>query len=695
MSELLTRRNLMTSAGGLLVALAVPGIKMIAQRQRNAAPLRPQSYIHIAADDTVTFLIVKGEMGQGTLTSLSQILAEELDCDWTKVRTEFAPVDPSAYGPMQGVFGSTSIRTMWMPMRKAGATARALLLAAAAEKWSVDRAQLHTENSFVIGPSADMRASYGSLADAAMRLPVPENVPLKDRKNFRLVGTSAKRLDTRDKVCGATKFGLDAKVPGMLYAVTERCPVFGGKVLSFDASKAKAVPGVKDVVQISNGVAVLADNTWSAMQGRKALEIHWDDGKNASLSSASIRASMASLAETPGVVGRSDGDAPAALSKAAPHSEAVYEAPYLAHACMEPLNCTAHVKADGCEIWASTQMQSGARQTASQITGLKPEQIEIHSMFMGGGFGRRGGVDFIGEAVEISKAAGAPVKLTWLREDDIRNGPFRPAAYVKFGGALDTEGWPVAFTARVVCPSFFGDGDGVDGIAVEGIDDLAYGFPHFRLEYHKGEGAVPTSFWRSVGYSQNTFFSESFMDELAAAGKKDTLEVRRRLLKNSPRALAVLNLAAEKANWGAAPKGRFQGLALVNNIGSFTAEVAEIEMVNGKPKVRRVVCAIDCGQIINPAIVKQQMESGIVFGLTAALKGAITIENGRPQQANFDRYDMLRIDEMPEIEVHVIPSSADPGGVGEASVPPIAPAVTNAIFAATGKRIRSLPIRLS
>jgi isoquinoline 1-oxidoreductase beta subunit len=692
MSALLTRRKLLWGAGGLAVAVWVPKLTTMAQRARTPLPVKPSAYIHIGADEAVTFVIVKGEMGQGIITALSQVLAEELDCDWAKVRTEFAPVDPAAYGPMQGVYGSTSIRTMWTPMRQAGATARAMLMQAAAQKWSVDAAQLRTENGFVIGPAG--RLSYGSLADAAMRLPVPENVAVKDPKSFRLIGTSAKRLDTRGKVSGGTKFGIDAKVPGMLYAVTQRCPVFGGKVVSFDATKAKAVPGVKDVVQISNGVAVLAENTWSAMQGRRALSIQWDEGANANLSSATIRAAMVAMAEKPGVVGRSNGDAAAVMAGAGKKLEAVYEAPFLAHACMEPLNCTAHVKADSCEIWASTQMQSGARQTAAKITGMKPEQVQVNSMFMGGGFGRRGGVDFIGEAVEISKAAGAPVKLTWMREDDIQNGPFRPAAYVKFGGAVDAEGWPVAFTARVVCPSFFGDGQGVDGIAVEGIEDLAYAFPNFHLEYHRADGAVPTSFWRSVGYSQNTFFSESFLDELAAAGGKDPLEVRRRMLKDSPRALAVLELAAEKAGWGHAPKGRFQGLALVNNIGSFTAMVAEIEIQSGKVKVQRVVCAIDCGRVVNPAIVQQQMEGGIVFGLTAALKGAITIEKGRAQQGNFDRYEMLRIDEMPQIEVHVVRSEAEPGGVGEAGVPPIAPAVGNAIFAGTGRRIRSLPVSL-
>lgn len=695
MSESLTRRKLLFGAGGLVVAVALPQIRSFSQRNRAPLPLKPNAFIHIGSDEAVTFLIVKGEMGQGTVTSLSQILADELDCDWSKVKTEFAPVDPASYGPMQGVYGSTSIRTMWTPMRKAGATARAMLMRAAAEKWSADAAQLHTENGFVIGPSPGMRASYGSLADTAMKLPVPGDIAVKDPKMFKLIGTSAKRLDTRDKVCGATKFGIDARVPGMLYAVTERCPVFGGKLASFDASKAKSVAGVKDVVQIPNGVAVIADNTWSAMQGRRALSIQWDEGANANLNSATIRARMVELAKKPGAVGNTVGDAAGVIAASPKKLEAEYEAPYLAHACMEPLNCTASVTADACEIWASTQMQSGARQIAAQITGLKPEQIRVNSMFMGGGFGRRGGTDFVGEAVEIAKAVGKPVKLTWMREDDIQNGPFRPAAYVKFGGAVDADGWPAALTARVVCPSFFGRGDGVDGIAVEGINDLEYKFPNFHLDYQKADGTVPTSFWRSVGYSQNTFFSESFIDELAAAGGKDPLEVRRRLLKHSPRALAVLNLAAEKAGWGKAAAGRFQGMALVNNIGSFTAEVAEVEIYKGKPRVARVVCAVDCGRVVNPAIVKQQMESGIVFGLTAALKGVITIDKGRVQQTNFDRYEMLRIDEMPKIEVHIVNSTEEPGGVGEASVPPIAPAVGNAIFAATGKRVRNLPIPLA
>jgi isoquinoline 1-oxidoreductase beta subunit len=694
--DLLNRRDVLRGLGGLLVGFVLPGGRnATAQRYGAPLPVTPNAYIHVDSDNVVTFVITKVEMGQGTITSLSQILADELDCDWNCVRTEFAPVDPSCYGPMQGVFGSTSIRTQWMPLRKAGATMRRMLMEAAAQKWNIDVTQVRTEQGFLLANG--QRISYGSVAAAAEKLAVPADVQLKDAKDFRLIGTSAKRLDTRDKISGATKFGIDAEVPGMLYATLARCPVFGGKAASYDAGKAKAVTGVREVVRVSNGIAVVADNTWAAMQGRKALDITWDEGPNATLSSAIIRSHMAELAEKPGVAGRTEGDAAGSLARAAKRIEAVYEAPYLAHACMEPLNCTASVRPDGCEIWASTQMQSFARQAAAHITGLDPARIQVHSMYMGGGFGRRGGTDFISEAVEISKSIGAPVKLTWMREDDIQTGPYRPAAYVKFAGSLDSQGWPEAFMARVVCPSFGGGhaGEGLDRTAVEGIDDLEYRFPHCAIEFHRADGAVPTSYWRSVGYSQNTFFAECFLDQLAAAGGKDPVDVRRRLLAHSPRMLAVLNLVAEKANWGKPAPGCYQGVALVNNLGSFTAEVAEVSLEGGKVKVHRVVCAIDCGQVVNPAIVKQQVEGGIAYGLTAALKGAITIDRGRAQQGNFNTYDMLRIGEMPKVDVHIVRSNEAPGGVGEASVPPIAPAIANAIFAATRRPVCKLPIKIS
>jgi isoquinoline 1-oxidoreductase beta subunit len=599
---------------------------------------------------------------------------------------------------MMGAYGSLSIRTSWQPLRQAGAAAREMLLQAAAQKWNVDKSQCRAENSAVINAATNARLSYGSLADAAAKLPAPTGIKLKDAKDFKVIGTSPKRLDTASKVNGTATFGLDVKRPGMLYASLERCPVFGGKVASFDGTKAKAVAGVKQVVQISNGVAVVADNTWSAMEGRKALTIQWDEGPRANTSTDSLRKMFADLSTKPGANARKVGDADAALASASKKIEAVYEAPYLSHAPMEPLNCVAHVRADGCDVWAGTQIQSVARMTAAQITGLPQDKVEIHTQYLGGGFGRRGGADFIGEAVEIAKAVpNTPVKLTWTREDDLQHDNYRPASYVKFAAGLDAQGMPTALTASVVCPSFGGIQNGVDSTSVEGIRDIDYHIPNFSVTYNPPDAGIPVSYWRSVGFSQNTFFMESFIDEIAAVTGKDPVEFRRTLLGTDPknaRYLAVLNLAAEKAGWGnPLPAGRFRGVGIVNNIGSFNAQVAEISVTQGKVKVHRVVAAVDCGQVINPAIVAAQIESGIVYGLSTALKIGITLNRGRVQQTNFNSYDPLRIDEMPVVEVHIVPSTAAPGGIGEASTPSVIPAVTNAVFAATGKRVRMLPMK--
>jgi isoquinoline 1-oxidoreductase subunit beta len=677
------------TAGGLFIGFHLP----VSDRLEAAATsTKLNAFIHVGSDDIVLFSIHKSEMGQGPMTSLSQLLAEELDCDWKQVRTEFAPVDP-AYGPLQGTFGSMSARTCWVPLRNAGAAARDMLLDAAAQKWGVAKSQLRTENGQVINTVSNQRLSYGSLADAAGKLPVPAKVAVKDPKDFRLIGTSPKRLDTHLKVNGTAGFGLDARRPGMVYAVLQRCPVFGGKVASFDDTKAKAVPGVLQVVQISRGVAVIADNTWSAMEGRRALQVRYDEGKNANLSSASIRELFVNLAEKPGAVARNDGDVNAAMASGAKKIEAVYEVPYLSHAPMEPMNCTADVRPDSCEVWVATQIQTAAMGAAAKATGLPLSKIQIHTTFLGGGFGRRGGDDFVEEAVEISKAIGKPVKLTWSREDDMQHDLYRPASYAKFGAALDKDGWPVAWNTRVVCPSFGGLRNGVDRTSVEGIIDLEYTIPNFHVDYHPPDVDIPTTYWRSVGFSQNTFFSESFLDELAAATGKDPFEFRRRLLAKSPRLLNVLDLAAEKGGWGKPlPAGHARGIAVVNNIGSYNAQVAEVSVEQGKLRVHRVVCAVDCGHVINPAGVEQQIQSGIVYGLSAMMKGAITIERGRVVQGNFNHYDVLRIDEMPVVEVHIVPSQAAPGGIGEASTPTIIPAVANAIFRATGKRLRKLPI---
>ncbi len=683
------RRFLKSAAGGLVVAFHLP------IRARAGAPAKLNAFVHVSSDDTVTLFIHKAEMGQGTVTSLSMLLAEELECDWNNIRTEFPGVSRE-FGAFQGVVGSASIRSSWEPLRKAGAMAREMLITAAAQRWNVDRAKCRAEASAVINSDTGLRLSYGSLADDAAKIAAPANVTLKDPKQFRLIGKATKRLDTPSKVDGTATFGIDVRRPGMLYAVVARCPVFGGKVVSFDGSKTRRVPGVKNVIQISNGVAVLADNTWNAMEGRRALTVQWDEGPTAAMNSARLSRIFADKIQQPGAIARNDGDAAAAMANAAKRIEATYEVPFLAHAPMEPLNCAADVRADSCEVWASTQMQTSARDAAARITGLKPENVQVHTEFMGGGFGRRGQVDFIREAVEVSKAAGVPVKVTWSREDDLQQDMYRPASACRFAGALDAEGWPIALTARIACPPFGGLRDGVSRTGVEGVTTMPYGIANFLCDYHAVDAGIPVNYWRSVGYSQNTFFAESFVDELAAAGGKDPVELRLRMLANVPRLRAALHLAADRAGWGKPlPPGRARGVSVVNNVGSFTAQIAEISATGGKVRVHRVVCAVDCGQVVNPAGVEQQIHSAIVFGLTAAIKGGITIDRGRVEQENFHQYDVLRMDEMPVIEVYMVPSAAAPGGIGEAGTPGIAPAVTNAIFTATGKRVRRLPIRAS
>jgi len=696
MTATASRRGfLKTTAAALVVGFCWPDSKeLAAQTVASTMPAKVNAWIRIGADDSVTLMIHKSEMGQGTVTSLSQLLAEELECDWKKVRTEFPGLDP-AFG-LQGVFGSQSIRTGWTPLRTAGAQARDMLVRAAAQRWNIDKSLCRVSNGVISNSANNAKLTFGQVAEAASKLTPPASVALKNPSQFTLIGKPIKRLDTHDKVTGRTQFGIDVRVPNMVYAAVARCPVFGGKVASFDATKAKAIPGVKSTVQISNGIAVIADNTWAAFAGAKALDIKWDEGANAAFSTESNRAAFAEQTKQPGASARKQGDGAAALGTVAKKIDALYEAPFLAHAPMEPLNCVAHVTSDKCEVWASTQMQTGIGQVARQLTGFSPDKIAVHTTYMGGGFGRRAGTDFAAEAIEVAKAIGIPVKVTWSRENDIQNGIYRPASVTRFAAGLDADGWPTVFTANIACPpmgGFPGGRGGIDSTSVEGLADLHYTIPHTQVDYHAVTGGVPTTYWRAVGYTQNTFFAESFMDELATAGGKDPVELRRKLLAGTPRLLGVLNLAAEKAGWGTPlPAGRFRGVAVVNNVGSYTAQVAEVSVTAGKLKVHRVVCATDCGQVVNPAIVDQQIRSAIIFGLSAAMKGEITIEKGRIQQANFNSYDVVRMDEAPVVDVHIVPSTEAPGGMGEAGVPCIAPAVANAIFAATGKRIRRLPI---
>src|SRR5438034_9539384 len=701
----ITRREFLETAGvaGLVIGFHLPATGRQAMRGGAAAAFAPNAWLRIGADESVLVVVDRSEMGQGVTTSLPMLLAEELEADWSKVRIESAPADKAYTNPMfgmQGTGGSTSVRAAYTPLRKAGAAAREMLLSAAAETWGVDKAACRAEKGAVIHTPSNRRLTYGKLVAKAATVPLPHDVPLKDPKDWKILGTRVKRLDSPAKVDGSAQFGIDVKAPGLLVAVVARSPVFGGKVKGFDAAKAKAVPGVKHVVQISSGVAVVADGYGSAKKGRDRLTVTWDEGPTGSVSSASISQLFSQKAEQAGAVARHDGDAQSALPGAATKLDAAYELPFLAHATMEPMNCTAHVRADGVDIWAPTQFQTGAQGMGAGIGGVPPEKVRVHTTYLGGGFGRRFELDFIKEALETSKATGAPVKVIWSREDDTRNAQYRPACYHRFQAGLDGTGQPVAWMHRIVAPSIMARvfpnfvKNGLDGEAVEGGVGMPYAVPNVHVDYVLTDTGIPVGFWRSVNNSFNAFAVESFIDECAAAAKADPFEYRRGLLTNAPRHRGVLELAAAKAGWGPpAPAGRARGIAVFKSFESFVAQVAEVSVSPaGEVRVHRVVCAVDCGQYVNPDTIEAQMQGAIVFGLTAALKGAITIDKGRVQQSNFNDYEMLRLAEMPVVEVYIVPSSEAPGGIGEPGTPPIAPAVCNAIFAATGKRIRRLPI---
>jgi isoquinoline 1-oxidoreductase beta subunit len=698
--------------GGLLVSLYLPNLASSAEAlatQKTGAAFVPNAFIRIEPNDTVTIIVGKAEMGQGVYTALPMLVAEELEADWSKIKVESAPVaaayNHTGFG-IQMTGGSTSTASEWERLRQAGATARVMLIAAAAQTWQVAPAALRAENGFVIHAASNRRASFGSLADQAATMTPPQQVPLKDPKDFKIIGKPTRRLDTPAKLNGTAQFGIDVHLPGMMTAVVARAPVFGGKVISFNAEKAKAIAGVRDVLQVPSGVAVIANGFWPAKLGREALEIKWDDGPNADLSTESMRAQFAKLAQSPGMVARVVGDPVKALAGAAKTVTAEFEVPYLAHAMMEPLNCVVDLHSDHCEIWTGTQFQTVDRMAAAATAGLKPEQVEIHTTLLGGGFGRRANPasDFIVEAVQVAKAAKVPVKVVWTREDDIRGGWYRPMWYDRMQAGVDAAGNPVVWTHTIVGQSImqgtlfeqFGIRNGIDGASVEGAAELLYGIPNLQVDLHTPKIGVPVQWWRSVGHSHNGFAVEAFFDELAHAAGKDPFELRRALLAKQPRMRAVLELVAAKADWGKPlAAGRGRGIATHFSFDSYVAQVAEVSVENGAVRVHRVVCAVDCGQVVNPDSVKAQMEGGIIFGLTAALKDEITLANGRVEQRNFHDYPMLRINEAPAIEVYIVPSTERPTGVGEPGVPPVAPAVANAIFAATGKRVRKLPIRIA
>ncbi|QDQ83168.1 xanthine dehydrogenase family protein molybdopterin-binding subunit [Paraburkholderia megapolitana] len=714
-----SRRTFLKATGTVAAVGLIVGFEWVGTGRRALAATLPNAefvpnaFVRVAPDNSITIIAKHVEMGQGAYTGLATILAEELDANWQDVRVESAPADAKryanlAFGTIQGTGGSSAMANSWMQMREAGAKARAMLVSAAAAQWQVPATELTTRDGSVHHTASNRTATYGSLASAAARLPVPDKVTLKSPQDFRLIGQQLPRVDVPPKTNGTAQFTLDVTFPGMLVALLQRPPLFGATVKSFDASAAKAVPGVVSVVQVPGGVAVVAKGFWAAKQGRDALKVEWDDTKAEKRSSDAIMSEYRQLAEKPGASAKKVGDATQALAGAAKKVSATYSFPYLAHAPMEPLDAVVKLTADSCEIWAGDQFQTVDQGNAARTAGLDPQQVKIHTLYAGGSFGRRANVwsDYIVEAVSIAKALGAngtPVKLQWTREDDIHGGLYRPMYFHKLDAGLSADGKLVGWRHRIVGQSIiagtpFAAGmikDGIDATSVEGAANIAYAIPNLSVELTTTKTGVPVLWWRVVGSSHTAFAVEAFIDEAAHAAGKDPFVFRRDLLAEEPRMRAVLELAAQKAGWDPAtplPKGRGRGIAVAEAFKTFVAQVAEVSVdKDGNVKVERVVCAVDCGTPINPDIITAQMEGGIGFGLGAALHSAITLKDGRVEQNNFDTYQVLRMSEMPKVEVHIVQSGEAPTGVGEPGVAPVGPAVANAIFAATGKRIHVLP----
>jgi isoquinoline 1-oxidoreductase beta subunit len=701
-----TRRDfLKTSAaasGGLVIAIYAPGCSKPEEAARSSGPAKlvpANAWLRIGTDGSIAVLCDRSEMGQGVYTAMPTLIAEELGVDPKTIKVEFAPAAPEYVNHLLGAQvtgGSTSVRDAWEKLRLAGAEARERLIAAAAKDWGAPASSCYVSNGYVVFTSR--RKSFGELAEAAAALPKPANVQLKPRDKHQYIGKTQPRLDTPSKVDGSAQFGIDVRLPGMLYAALAQPPALGGAVKSFKGEKAQSMPGVRHVLQTSSGVAVIADSWWQAKQARDALEIEWDAGPNAKLSSATISAGLKSASTAKGKDVRVDGDAMGALRSLGRKVEQTYELPLLAHATLEPQNCTVEFRDDGCHIHAPTQAQQLAQAAGAQASGLPAEKVFVHTTFLGGGFGRRLDVDFIPAAVECAKAAGKPVKLLWTREDDTTHDKYRPPARNTLTGGFDSAGKLNAVRIHLVAPSITARwapsvvANAVDPFAVEAAHNFPYEAPNVYVDYLQHEIGIDVGYLRSVSHALNCFAVESFMDELASEAQLDPYEFRRSLLTKQPRWLAVLDAAARKAQWGRPAEGRSQGIALMSGYDTYLAQVAEVSVQGKEVKVHRIVCAIDCGQMVNPGIVQAQAEGSIVFGLTAALWGDISIANGQVKERNFDTYRLMRINETPTIEVHLLDSSEKPGGMGEPAVALVAPAVCNAIYAATRKRLRALPI---
>lgn len=709
--EGLSRRQFLqvgaAAGGGLLIGLALP----LSTEDANAAAgeFAPNAFIRIESDGRIILTMPYVEMGQGTYTSVPMLIAEELEVGLSEVELEHAPPNEKLYGNpliggIQATGGSTTIRAAWEPMRQAGATARIMLVNAAAKKWGVDPASCHAEGGEVLHSATGRQAKYGDLAADAVLQTVPQTVPLKPKKDFKLIGTPAKRLDAPAKVNGTAVYGIDVKMPGLKIATLAQSPAFGGKVKSVDDAAAKAVKGVRQIVRLDDCIAVVADHMGAAKKGLAALQIEWDDGPHAKLTTDDILHELEQKTLGPGALAQNVGDVDKAMESAVTKVEANYHVPFLAHATMEPMNCTVHVRDGSCEVWVGNQIIPRAQKTAAEVTGLPLEKVIVHNHLIGGGFGRRLEIDGVTRAVEIAKQVDGPVKVVWTREEDIQHDMYRPFFFDRFSAGLDAEGMPVAWNhrfagssvlARWLPPAFQ---NGIDPDTIDGAANLVYPLPNLRVEYTRVEPpGIPTAFWRSVGPSHHIFVVESFADELAHAARKDPVEYRQALLEATPRAKAVVALAAEKAGWSSPlPAGAGRGVSVQSVFGSYMAQVAEVEVAkDGTVRVRRVTCAVDCGTVINPDTVRAQVQSAVIFGITAALYGEITLKDGRVEQSNFDTYQMLRMNEAPQIDVHIVESSESPGGMGEPGTSAVVPAIGNAIFAATGKRLRKMPVDTS
>jgi len=695
------------AGGGLMLAFHVPFAARVAQGgPQPDAPVEVNAWILVRPDETVVIRVARSELGQGVFTALPMLVAEELECAWERVRAEYASANThvtrgKVYVSMS-TGGSRSVRDSHEFLRRAGATAREMLVAAAARAWGVAPAECRAAAGTITHTASGRTVSFGAVASAAAALDPPREVTLKDPKDWRLIGRPVRRLDTRAKVLAEPVFGTDVRLPGMLYAAIRHCPVLGGNLISVEEAALRGRTGVHQVVPLGDAVAVVADGWWQAEQALAALPIRWEPGAAARLSSASIQDDLrAALSGEEAAVAHFQGDVAAALKGATRVVQAEYYAPYLHHATMEPMNCTARVTDTRVEVWVPTQNAEASLGAAAEAAGVDPSQVHVYNTMLGGGFGRRGAFqEYVRQAVQIAQRVGRPVQLLWSREEDTRHGFYRPVSMARFEAGLDEAGMPVAWRARVAAPSILAGlrpgsvQGGLDPIAMQGLDRLPYAIPNQLIDFVLREIPVPVGFWRSVNHSQNAFFLESFVDELAHAGGQDPFEYRVRLLERSPKELAVLRAAAEKAGWRSPlPPGRHRGIAVHQSFGSYAAQVAEVS-VSGDQTVRvhRVVCAIDCGHVVNPDTIAAQVESGIVYGLTAALFGEITIDGGRVVQGNFDDYPMMLLRHMPRVEVYPVPTHDFWGGVGEPPVPPIAPAVCNAIFAATGRRVRELPL---